>query len=677
MAGSLSFLGDRAPNVLRAVADGTSSGLVLIDGPRRVEWANAAFERQTGYASSEIHGIGLEVLLARLTSNAEVVIALARALDEGHAFHSTLAVQAKPNRSFWVELKVEALRNAQGETTGYLMIQEDISERRAHEDTMRQVNTAMQDLNAQFESAIDRAQQLAMEAAVANQAKSAFLAMMSHEIRTPLSGVIGMTGILEQSQLDDEQRDCLRTIRMSGEALLAVINDTLDYSKIEAGRLDLEELEFNLRGCAEEAADLLAPKAFAKRLELVCDVADDVPPFVVGDPGRLRQIFVNLLGNAVKFTATGEIVLRISVQSTTPDYCTLRLAVQDTGIGIPVEKQDRLFKSFSQVDASTTREYGGTGLGLAISKKLAELMGGTMGVESEEGRGAVFIFSIQVDLPARTTAAAVPYPELKGRRVLVIDDNATSREVIARHLRHFHAEPICVATPVEADLCLATQDSFHLILVDLHLGGTRGTEWARGLVQRGRPAPLLLLNALGESVTDPAIDGVLHKPIKRDLLGARVAQALTGGRRTVPGNRTACTDLRATATAEPLRILLAEDNAVNQTVARHQLARLGYEAVIVSDGAQAVAAMLGGVFDVILMDVQMPYVDGFEATQRIRSAGFLRPWIIALTAGVGSGDRELARTVGMNDYLPKPLRPDALQAALSRAYRELHPSGHE
>ena len=658
--------------MLQAIATGTSSALAVADRRRVLEWVNPLFEQQTGYILDEVRGVGLEQFLATLTGNPEVVIALSRALDEGNPFEVTVANNAKDGRCYWVDLKVEPIYEVNGATTGYLILQDDISERREHEETIRRVCAAMQSLNAQFEHAIERAQQLAVEAAVANQAKSAFLAMMSHEIRTPLNGVIGMTGILETTPLDDEQRDCLRMIKMSGEALLAVINDTLDYSKIEAGRLDLEQVEFDLRGCAEEAAELLASKAFAKKLELICDIADDTPRVVIGDPMRLRQIFVNLLGNAVKFTATGEIVLRISVESSTADRCTLGLGVYDTGVGIPTDKQHRLFKSFSQVDSSTTRQYGGTGLGLAISQKLAELMNGKMWVESEAGHGAAFRFTIQTGLPLEKLEERAENPALAGRRVLVIDDNATSREILARHLRYFGLQPVCVAGLAEADSRLEAKEHFDLALVDFHLGDGDGVVWARALAQRAKPFPILLLNVLGETIADTAIDGVVHKPVKRDLLGDRVKRALEGVGK--PGGRSApvITDLRRTAVAEPLRILLAEDNVVNQNVARHQLARLGYEAVVVSNGIQAVEAMISGEYDVVLMDVQMPDLDGFEATKRIRAAGFTRPWIFALTASVSSADRELARTAGMNDYLTKPMRSEALQAALAHAYRELH-----
>jgi CheY-like chemotaxis protein len=333
-----------------------------------------------------------------------------------------------------------------------------------------------------------------------------------------------------------------------------------------------------------------------------------------------------------------------------------------------------LFKSFSQVDCSTTRQYGGTGLGLAISKKLSELMGGTMWVESEAGRGAAFRFTIDVGVPALPTATPA-HPHLAGRRVLVVEDNDTCRDVLARHLRHFGIEPVCVSSIAEADRRLAMKEIFGLALVDLHMAEGSGVAWARQLAREGKRFPLLLLHALGENIVDPAIDGVIHKPIKRDSLGERVAQILMNPSKRKSKAAPPKVDLQGIALDQPLKILLAEDNVVNQTVARHQLAQLGYEVVTVSNGIQAVDATLSGDFDVILMDVQMPEIDGFEATKRIRAAGVSRPWIVALTAGVGSSDRELARAVGMNDYLAKPLRPEALRLALARGYKEIAAGG--
>ena len=301
-------------------------------------------------------------------------------------------------------------------------------------------------------------------------------------------------------------------------------------------------------------------------------------------------------------------------------------------------------------------------------------MGGTMWVESAEGRGAAFQFSVETSVPALPSVAPA-HPELAGCRALVVDDNETCRDVLARHLKYYGIEPVCVSSTVEADRRLATKEIFGLALVDLHMAEGSGIAWARQLARAGKPFPVLLLHALGENIVDPAVAGVIHKPFKRNSLGERVAQILMNPSRRRSKVVPPKVDLQGISVSQPLRILMAEDNVVNQTVARHQLAQLGYEAVTVGNGIQAVDAAISGDFDVILMDVQMPELDGLEATKRIRAAGIFRPWIVALTAGVGSSDRELARAVGMNDYLAKPLRPEALQVALARGYREIS-AGH-
>jgi signal transduction histidine kinase/CheY-like chemotaxis protein len=532
------------------------------------------------------------------------------------------------------------------------------------------------------EEALITAREIAEEA---TRAKSEFLANMSHEIRTPLNGVIGMTALLQETPLTSEQLEYVQTIRNSGEILLTLINDILDFSKIEAGKLELEQRAFDLRLCVEESLELLSNKAFEKNLNLIYHIHRDTPDIVVGDSTRLKQILVNLLSNAVKFTAHGDVMVRVSAQvsqeETDGDHHEILFAVQDTGIGIPTHRMHRLFQSFSQVDSSTTREYGGTGLGLTICKRLTELMEGKIWVDSEFGRGSTFYFTIRAE-----SNRTKPYyylkqisSQLKDKTLLIYSENHNNLNLLSQELLGWGLR-LEVCQTLSLMLARLKQANCTFALIDLLPTGAEKHAQVLACCQQNKTPVMLMLPP--QYCIEFPLDNIFHhhltKPIKYGKLFKLLAQSLANQTQALyPSSYDRVTMASPvvslptpitteTMTTSSMRILLAEDNAVNQKVALLLLKRLGYEADLACDGMQVLTALTQKTYDLILMDVQMPELDGLETTRRIRQLSELKtqPHIIAMTANAMEGDRESCLMAGMNDYLSKPISREELSTKL-------------
>ena len=645
----------RREHQLASVIETVDEGITLSDERGFFEIFNPRMEEITGYSIEEANETNdfSKILASDPEEHQRGLDRLKVVLEQGRSRDVESSIRSKDGALKTVLVSTSLVR--QGNRPMFLSVYRDISEQKEYQRRLEEATRASH---------------------TAAKAKAEFLATMSHEIRTPMNGVIGMTDVLLHSDLTSEQYEYVDTIRTSGETLLTIINDILDFSKIESGKLILEERAFDLVTCIEDVYDLLSFKAKEKNLDLLYLVDPAIPRTILGDDVRLRQILLNLAGNAVKFTPSGEVFIRVSAEASDEDTLSLRFDVKDTGIGISHEAQNRLFQAFTQADSSTTRRFGGTGLGLAISRRLVNIMGGDISLSSELGEGSTFTFTIRSrrvekqDETPRLYIRSKSEP-LAGRRILLVDDNSTNLSILRIQSERWGMIPTTFDSPVDALGYLEQDTAVDLAVLDFHMPDLDGVQLAQKIrsISKRAKLPMILLSSkeksIGAAVPDRLFSGILVKPLKEMQLLDMLSSVLSGGVVVVQKRKTK----KESPLAEslPLRILVAEDNAVNQKLIMRMLQKLGYDATIVPDGQEAVSYAGRSQYDIILMDVNMPVMDGLEATRTILSASPAghEPIILALTAGVLDEDKQRCRESGMKDLLAKPLHLDVLRNALA------------
>ena len=678
----------------RVMLEVSPEPMVFYDASGQIRYLNPAFTRIFGWNAEEIIDQKIEIIPQEHRLGVEAAI---ESLFSGRQDYSQLEINLlkKDGTVATVNVNAGTYNDRKGHPAGMVVGLRDITEYKRIENEIRTLNSDLENrvrertneleqTNRELEEAIARANQMALEAELASLAKSEFLANMSHEIRTPMNGIIGMAEIVLETDLTGEQRQYLEVIMRSGNALLHIINDILDLSKIEAGRLELEAIDFVLHASVESAVDVLAHNAYRKGLEFTCRIDPRIPMNLVGDPGRLRQILINLGGNAIKFTEAGEIDIACLLEGSIEESITIHFQVSDTGIGIPEEKQALVFENFAQVDGSTTRKYGGTGLGLSICRQLVEQMGGRIWVESIPEKGSTFHFTgvFQKGKGQAHPAWRDKIEKLDGKRVLIIDDNATNRQILVEMLNDWGAEALeTIDGPAGIDAMSDAVDQgrpFDLVLLDMHMPQMDGFTVAKAIGKDNRlknPGTILITSAgqRGDAnrCRDLGIDAYLLKPVKKIDLFDAIQTILASGQDAScgPGQLVTRHSLKEQRRALRAKILLAEDDAINQMVAGKMLERLGHSVTVVSTGTEAVSKMSEDRFDLAFMDIQMPEMDGFDATAAVRShearSGRRTP-IVAMTAHALKGDREACMKAGMDDYVTKPIKIDVLREVIAR-----------